>query len=77
MKDHSKIRNFIVYEHISGTPKHLDTFNKEIQDIIEDNFFYHDFTEEEQAEKYIDNINKIQPTDKYGRKRNLYIYWIN
>lgn len=61
--------DILVYEHIEGLPDYLDTIHIEITECI----IYFCRTIDE-AEKEVENINKIQPKDKFGRKRNLYIY---
>ncbi len=61
--------NILVYEHINGLPSYLDTVHEELTECVMENC-----RTEKEAEKYIEKINKIQPTDKYGRERNLYIY---
>lgn len=66
------MKDFIVYEHISGLPEWADEKQEEIMECIME-----DCSTEKEAEKYVEYINKIQPTDKYDRRRNLYIYWIN
>lgn len=64
------MKNFVVYEHINGLPSHIDTVNEELTDCVME------FCKTKQeVEEYVEKINKIQPTDKYGRKRNLYIHW--
>ena len=66
------MKDFVVYEHINGTPAHLDTIDEELTECSMENCHT-----EGQVEKYIEEINKVQPKDKYGRKRNLYVYWHN
>lgn len=64
------MKDFVVYEHISGMPTYTDTIIDEITDCAME-----DCRTEEEVEKYIEKINRIQPMDKHGRKRNLYVYW--
>ena len=64
------MRNFVVYEHIVGLPEYLDTVQEEITEYATENYF-----SEKQVEKYVEEINNIQTTDKHERKRNLYVYW--
>lgn len=66
------MKDFLVYEHISGIPEHMDTINEEIIECIQNNC-----RTERQAERYIEEINNNSPVDKHGRKRNLYIFWID
>lgn len=66
------MKNFVVYEHISGIPAHMDTIEDEITGCAME-----DCKTEKEVERYIEKINKIQSTDRYGRKRNLYVYWCN
>ena len=65
------MKNLVVYEHISGIPAHMDTINEEITESTR-NYC----NTEKQAEKYINEINNISPTDRNGRKRHFYIYWM-
>lgn len=67
------MRDFIVYEHIYGLPKYVDTEVEEITELIQEN----NYTIEKDVEWCIDQINRCNPTDRYGRKRNLYVHWIN
>lgn len=66
------MKNFIVYEHIYGLPSFLDTVVEELTEYATE----HCRTNKD-VEEYIKQINKIQTTDKYGRRRNLYVYWCN
>ena len=66
------MKNFVVYEHINGLPATLDTINDELTDCVMENC-----QTEREVEEYIKRINRIQSTDKHGRKRNLYVYWYN
>ena len=66
------MKNFRVYEHVYGLPDYLDRPHEEIEECI-----LNDCCSSSQAEKYIDNINAMQQTDKNGRKRHLYIVWDN
>ena len=70
------MREFLVYEHVYGLPDYLDTVNEELTECIIDVCFNITFTEK-QLENYVNDINNINPTDKYGRKRNLYVHWCN
>ncbi len=64
------MKRFAVYEHIFGLPCFLDTIDEELTEYA---MQYCNTALE--TEEYIEIINKMQPTDKYGRKRNLYVYW--
>jgi hypothetical protein len=66
------MRNFVIYEHIYGLCEFLDTIMEELTEYAMENC-----RTVKEVEDYIKIINKIQPTDKYGRKRNLYVYWCN
>ena len=63
------MKNYTIYEHIEGLPNYLDTEAEEVAEYIAENC-----RTEKEIEKEIENINKITPFDRYGRKRNLYIY---
>lgn len=67
------MRNFVVYEHIYGLPEYLDTVSEEITEMVEENHY----TTEKDIEWYVNWINRFRQTDKFGRKRNLYVYWMN
>lgn len=64
------MKRFMVYEHIYGLCSFLDTVVEELTEYA----IEHCRTAED-VEEYIGYINKIQPVDKYGRKRNLYVWW--
>lgn len=64
------MKRFAVYEHINGLCCFLDTVMEELTEYTME--YCRTATE---VEEYIENINKMQPTDKHGRKRNLYVYW--
>lgn len=67
------MRKFVVYEHICGLPAHLDKIHEEITEMVEEN----NYTTEKDVEWYVNWINRFNQTDKYGRKRNLYVCWTN
>lgn len=68
------MRKFTIYEHIKGLPSHIDTeVNEELAECIHE-YSLHCDTEDE-VEKYVNEINKAMPSDKYGREHNLYVYW--
>lgn len=56
-----------IYEHIIGFPSHLDTIMEELEECLEE------YTAEE-AEKFIEKY--VPNVDKYGRRRNVYVYRI-
>lgn len=64
------MKRFAVYEHINGLCSFLDTVMEELTEYAME--YCSTATE---VEEYIEYINKIQPTDKHGRKRNLYVWW--
>lgn len=66
------MKDFIVYEHIFGLPEYLDTEAEEVTECVMER----GCTTEKEVERYVNQINEISPTDKHGRKRNLYVYWI-
>lgn len=66
------MKDFLVYEHVYGLPDYLDGIDWGLTECAMECC-----GTERQVEKYIEKINYIQPTDKYGRKRNLYIRWCN
>lgn len=63
------MKNVLVYEHIYGLPEFLDSVNEELTGCV---------TEQcktvEEAEKMVERINNLQPEDKQGRRRNLYVW---
>ena len=58
----------LVYEHIHGLPDYLDSVDEELTEWINESC-----TTIKQAENEVGKINRMQPEDKYGRTRNLYI----
>ena len=66
------MKSFAVYEHINGLCSFLDTVVEELTEYAME--YCRTATE---VEEYIELINKLQPTDKYGRKRNLYVWWFH
>jgi hypothetical protein len=69
------MREFKVMEHIYNYG--YDAVNNEITECVYDECFYNVCTTEKEVEIYVENINKVQPVDIYGRKRNLYVRWID
>ena len=67
------MRDFIIYEHIAGLPDFLDAESEEITELVKENRY----TTEKDVEWYVNWINRFKQTDRFGRKRNLYVYWIN
>ena len=64
------MKDFAVYEHIHGLPSSLDSVNEEITDCAME--YCHT---RNGVEKFVEEINAKNDCDKYGRKRNLYVYW--
>lgn len=67
------MRDFIIYEHIYGLPEYLDAEAEEITELVKENHY----TTEKDVEWYVNWINRFKQTDRFGRKRNLYVYWLN
>ena len=67
------MREFLVYEHINGLPDYLDSVNEEVTEYVMEN----NYTDEKDVEWLVRWINRLKPTDRFGRKRNLYVYWID
>lgn len=59
----------LVYEHIYGLPEFLDSVNEEITECVNAQC-----RTVEEAEKMVEQINRLQPEDKQGRRRNLYVW---
>lgn len=59
----------LVYEHIYGLPEFLDSVNEEITECVNTQC-----RTAEEAEKMVEQINRLQPEDKQGRRRNLYVW---
>ena len=66
----NNMKDFAVYEHIDGLCHYLDTINEEVTECVTENC-----RTAMEVEEYVENINKMQSTDKYGRKRYLYVHW--
>ena len=64
------MKHFEIYEHIKGLPDFLDRPDEELTAIA-----YEQYETEEEVENFVKYINKILPTDKYDRERNLYVWW--
>lgn len=64
------MKRFVIYEHIHGLCSFLDTVEDEITSYAME---YCNTAED--VEEYVKYINKIQPLDRYERKRNLYVWW--
>ena len=67
------MRKFVVYEHICTLPDYLDTVSEEMTVLVEEN----NYSMEKDVEWYVKWLNIFNPTDKFGRKRHFYVYWIN
>lgn len=59
----------LVYEHIYGLPEFLDSVDEEITECVNEQC-----RTVEEAEKMVEQINRLQPEDKQGRRRNLYVW---
>ena len=57
--------SYRIYEHIIGLPDHLDTFLEELEECLEGRTA-------DEAEDFIQKC--VSDVDKYGRKRNVYVY---
>lgn len=57
--------NYRIYEHIVGLPSHLDTPLETLEEDLKDRTA-------EEAEEFIQRF--VPNVDKYGRKRNVYVY---
>jgi hypothetical protein len=66
------MKDFLVYGHVYGLPNYLDGIDWDLTEGAMECCHT-----ERQVEEYIEKFNYTQPTDKYGRKRNLYIRWCN
>ncbi len=63
------MENYAVYEHIVGLPDYLDTRMDGLEDFLAES----GYTAGE-AEEYVKNAERVPETDRYGRKRRVYIY---
>jgi len=63
------MKNVLVYEHIYGLPEFLDSVNDELTECVSEQC-----KTVEDAEKMVEQINNLQPEDKQGRRRNLYVW---
>lgn len=59
----------LVYEHIYGLPEFLDSVNEEITECVNAQC-----RTVEEAEKMVEQINLLNPEDRQGRRRNLYVW---
>ena len=71
--EEKKMREFLVYEHIKGLPDFLDSINEEITELVMEN----NYSEEKDVEWLVRHIEGLNPTDRFGRTRNLYVFWID